>query len=92
MHQLSSAEAKEMFHFLNNMIIEVHVTTNAKKKQITKMSKRHFRVSLISVPDKGKANKELLSLLSEHFNTAKSNISIIKGMSSKNKVIEISTL
>jgi uncharacterized protein len=71
------------------MIIEIHAKTNAKKQEITQMSKRHFRVSLISSPEKGKANKELIHFLAKHFNVAKTKIIIKKGLSAKNKVIEI---
>ncbi len=78
-----------MFQCLNNMFIEVHVKTNSKQQKIEKMSKRHFRVYLNSIPEKGKANKELIALLSEYFHTAKSNILIKKGLTSTNKIIEL---
>lgn len=42
-----------------------------------------------AVPIKGKANKELIKLLSEELNINKNKISIIKGETSSNKIIEI---
>lgn len=42
-----------------------------------------------AVPINGKANRELIKLLSEELNVNKSKISIIKGETSNNKIIEI---
>jgi len=38
----------------------------------------------------GEANDALIEFLSENFNVAKSRIKIVKGLKSKNKLIEIS--
>lgn len=48
-----------------------------------------LKVYLTAVPIDGKANKELIKLLSKELNINKSKISIIKGEKSKKKVIEI---
>jgi uncharacterized protein len=48
-----------------------------------------INVSLRCAPIKGKANKELISLISKHFNIKPSNIKIIHGLFSKTKVIQI---
>lgn len=48
-----------------------------------------IKVYVIAVPIKGKANKELIKLLSEELNVNKNKISIIKGEASSNKIIEI---
>jgi uncharacterized protein YggU (UPF0235/DUF167 family) len=71
------------------MIIEVHVKTNSNVQRIVKLSNRHYRAFLNSIPEKGKANKELITLLSEFFNTPKTSIVIKKGLSSVNKLIEL---
>ncbi|QED23771.1 DUF167 domain-containing protein [Candidatus Deianiraea vastatrix] len=48
-----------------------------------------YEVRVISVPEDGKANRELIEILSKHFNTPKSNITIKSGLSSRAKVVEI---
>lgn len=48
-----------------------------------------LKIYLTAVPIGGKANKELIKLLSEKLGVSKSKISIIKGEKSKEKVIEV---
>ncbi|MDF1498011.1 MAG: DUF167 domain-containing protein [Patescibacteria group bacterium] len=48
-----------------------------------------LKIYLIAVPVDGKANKELIKLLSKELGISKSKINIIKGGKSKQKVIEI---
>ena len=48
-----------------------------------------LKIYLTAVPVDGKANKELIKLLSEKLGVSKSKISIIKGEKSKEKVIEV---
>ncbi|MCK4799538.1 DUF167 domain-containing protein [Candidatus Parcubacteria bacterium] len=48
-----------------------------------------LKVYLTAVPIDGKANKELIKLLSKELNINKSKISIIKGEKNKKKVIEV---
>lgn len=45
--------------------------------------------SLRCVPVKGKANRELINIISKHFKIRPSNIKIIHGLYSKTKVIQI---
>lgn len=58
---------------------------NGKKENDLPQIKAYVR----AVPIKGKANRELIKLLSEELNVNKSKISIIKGETSNNKIIEI---
>jgi uncharacterized protein (TIGR00251 family) len=48
-----------------------------------------FILSVKEPAKEGKANQAVIRLLSEYFGVPKSNISIIKGESSKNKIIQI---
>ena len=48
-----------------------------------------LKVYLIAVPVDGKANKELIKLLSKELNISKSKINIIAGEKNKKKIIEI---
>ncbi len=48
-----------------------------------------LRVKLTSPPEKGKANKQLIEILAKHYNVKKSDIKILKGETSKTKIVEI---
>jgi uncharacterized protein YggU (UPF0235/DUF167 family) len=71
------------------MLIEVKVITKAYKNSVEHNDGEKYTVRTTIVPEKGKANKMVQKLLSDYFNVAKSNINIIKGISSKNKIIDI---
>lgn len=49
----------------------------------------YLKIKLKAVPEKGRANTELIKFLSKHFKTPKSNINIIKGETGRNKIVEI---
>lgn len=69
--------------------IQVKVKLNAKQQKIEKIADNHFKIALKSLPIKGKANQELITLLAKHFNVPKSHILIKSGLSSRNKLVEI---
>ncbi len=81
------------------MKISVKVTPNAKAKSSAKVGGKNspieeledgtFKVRLSSVPENGKANEELIALLSKHFGCKKNQVRIVLGETSRNKVIEI---
>ena len=48
-------------------------------------------VSVASAPVDGKANEEMIDLLAQHFEVSKSSIEIMRGSSSHEKVVYIST-
>jgi uncharacterized protein len=70
------------------MLINVKVNTQ-KEEKITKISESEYKIDFKAQREKGKANLKLIGILSKYFNTAKNNIKIIKGFTSKNKIIEI---
>ena len=46
-------------------------------------------VGIKALPEKGKANQELVKKLANYFEVDESKVKIISGLSSRNKVIEI---
>ena len=77
-----------MKNLINKMDIKVKVILGSKEKSIEKKEDKYIvRVTL--APDKGKANKELIKILSAYFNTPKSMIRITKGFKVRNKVVRI---
>jgi len=70
------------------MIINVKVKPNSKTNKIELKNNRYI-VRLTEKAKKGKANRQLVAILADYFNVAKSKINIKKGLTKKNKVIEI---
>jgi len=72
--------------------IAVRVQPNAGRSEVLGFKNGCLRIKLAAPPEKGKANRELLSLLSDVLKISKSNIAIRRGTTSKTKVIGISGL
>lgn len=70
------------------MIISVRVIPNASKNEIVSMEP-DFKVKVNAPPEKGKANKAVIELLSKYFGVKKSQITIIAGEKSRTKTISI---
>ncbi len=70
------------------MILEVRVKPGKKEQKVVEISETSLEVHLENRPENGKANKELMGILSEKFPTAK-NITIVRGKKSRNKTISI---
>jgi len=54
-----------------------------------KVDGNNILVGLKSKPEKGEANKELIKKLAEYFNVHPSQVRILSGFKSRNKIIEI---
>lgn len=71
------------------MILQVKVIPGA-KKNFFKEEAGVVKVYLTAPPVDGKANEALVEFLAEHYGVRISCIEIIKGLKSRNKVINIS--
>ena len=71
------------------MKISVRVKTNARKNEIQKIDENNYLVSVSVPPIEGKANERVIELLSRYFKKPKRSIVILKGETSKSKIIEI---
>lgn len=71
------------------MLINCRVITNAKEVSIIKQQGGFYRIRLNIKPLHGKANKKLIEVLAQYFGVAKSQIAIMRGETSKNKVIKV---
>ncbi len=69
--------------------IFVHVIANASKPEVIEINEDEFKVKVDKIPEKGKANKRLIEILSKHLNKSKNNIQIIKGEKSNKKIVLI---
>jgi len=65
------------------------IPRSSQSKIISEMSDGTLKIKLTTPPVDGKANEEMIKLLAKHFKVSKSSIEILKGKTSKNKVVEI---
>jgi uncharacterized protein (TIGR00251 family) len=71
------------------MKIKVRVIPKSSQKMVQSELDGSLKVKLTAAPEKGKANKQLIEVLAEHYHISKSKIKILKGTTSKDKVLEI---
>lgn len=71
------------------MKIDIKVKVKSSRNEVVKNPDGTYTVFLASAPVEGKANEELIELLSEEFGVAKSALKIVKGLRSRNKLVEI---
>ena len=72
-----------------NYRLSLKVTPNAKANEITGIRDGIIQVKINASPIEGKANSELVKYLAGLLEIPKSNISILRGHTSRNKTIEI---
>ena len=71
------------------MRISVKIKPNSKIVSIEKTGEREFSVRVKSPPKEGRANIELIKILSDHFGVPKKRVAIIRGEGSRIKIIDI---
>ena len=71
------------------MKYNIKIIPKSSQTEIIEQNDDFLKIKLKAVPEKGKANAELIKFLAKQFKTTKSNIQIIKGETSRNKIVEI---
>ena len=72
--------------------IVVQVQPNARQNKLARFKEGGWHLKIAAPPIKGKANQELLKFLSDILGTGKDNLTIVKGIAGKRKVIVIKGL
>ena len=72
--------------------ISIRVYRYAARNKVVGFSNGVLRVRISAPPIKGKANRELISFLSQLLGVSQNSITIIKGHGSQNKIITIYNL
>ncbi|MDP8259215.1 MAG: DUF167 domain-containing protein [Candidatus Aadella gelida] len=70
------------------MKLEIKVFPKSKTEKVVR-SEEIVKVYINAAPDKGKANKAVIDLLAKEYGVKKRDVTIIKGTTSRNKVIAI---
>ncbi len=71
------------------MKITVRVKPNSRKNEVQKIAENQFVVSVTAPPVEGKANEKVIELLAEHFRKPKRSVTIVRGKTAREKIIEI---
>lgn len=71
------------------MKIFIKVKPNSKEEKIEQIDFNNFIVAVKEPPIRGRANKAIIKALSEYFKVSKSNLKIISGHTSRQKIVEI---
>jgi uncharacterized protein (TIGR00251 family) len=76
------------------MRLVIKVIPNAKQNEIATdiidlLGVRNLRIRINQPPEDGKANKAVIDLLAQYLNVKKRDISIVSGLTSRNKLIEV---
>ena len=69
--------------------IWVQVHPNARRNEVQGEKDGIWHLKIAAPPVKGRANQELINLLSDVLQVSKSNLAIEKGLSSRRKLIDI---
>ena len=72
--------------------ISVHVQPMARRSQVMGFVDGVLRVRLSAAPVEGRANEALVKLLAERLGVRRSRVAILRGMASRNKVVEVAGL
>ena len=80
----------------DSFLLKVRLTPNASSVGVNGVwvdakGETYLKVSIISVPEKGKANKELIAFLAKIFHLPKSAFEIVSGLTDRCKKIKIET-
>ncbi|HNX81796.1 MAG TPA: DUF167 domain-containing protein [Candidatus Omnitrophota bacterium] len=71
------------------MKISVRVKAGSRVEKIEKITETELVVFVKAPPHEGKANEAVVEALSDYFDLSKSRITIVRGHTSRNKIIEI---
>jgi len=70
------------------MKIQVKVKPNSKTEELSREG-NSFIAKVKEPPKEGRANQAVIRLLAEHFGVSQSQVNILSGFRSRNKVVEV---
>jgi uncharacterized protein (TIGR00251 family) len=72
--------------------LKVHVTPGAREEEIVGWHGSSLRLRVRARPEKGRANQAVLRLLTRRLGVTLSNLSIVRGTASRDKLVEVDGL
>ena len=74
---------------LPDNLITVNVKPHSKQTYVEQLDVNTYEIAISSKPEKGKANKEVIKELASFLKIKKSQITILRGHKSRQKIIQI---
>lgn len=71
----------------DGVLIEIRVQPRSSRNKIDGLQGNTLKVFVTAPPAEGEANRQLIKLLSKEFKIRKSDIEIVKGATSRNKLV-----
>jgi len=71
------------------MRVSVKVKPSSSRQKVEKIDDNNYSVWVRAKPAEGKANEAVIEVLAEHFGTSRSKITLLKGRTSRQKVLDI---
>ncbi len=68
-------------------LLRIRVVPNAKRASVVKIDSQTFEVKVDERAERGRANKRLLEIMSEHLGVPKSKLVLVSGAGSRDKTI-----
>ena len=65
------------------------VKARAKENRVERVAEGQYKVWVKAAPEKGKANEAVVAVLSGHLGVPKSQISVVSGMTSTQKTVQV---
>ena len=72
--------------------LKLHVTPGARDEQIVGWQGDSLRVRVRARPEKGRANEAVLRLLARHLGVPPSRLALVRGATSRDKLVEVEGL
>jgi len=71
------------------MKIIVHVKPRSSQAKVEQINDGEYKVWVMAVPEKGKANEEMRQLLADYFQVKKAAVRLVIGKTAREKLVEI---
>ena len=58
-------------------------------REFVKVKDDHIEIGVASRPQRGEANAEIIKKIARHFHVSRSNVRLVSGQRSRNKIIQV---
>lgn len=73
------------------MRVTVRVTPRSRQRRLEQAADGTWRAMIPEPPEDGRANEAVIELLAKHFDVPKRSLRIVRGQTSRQKVVEIAS-
>lgn len=71
------------------MRITVHVKPRSRAESVERLRENEYQIRVRAVPEKGKANEDVIRLVAKYFGVSPSCVSLAAGGAGKKKILDI---